>query len=293
MLFGEHAVVYNRPCLVTAVSSRLSVEFEKKSQRLAFKTPPNQDTRFLNAAEKIFREKYQKHSPVIISTRCDFSARYGLGSSAAVTVATIFALAEFHRIKLTRRQIFTLSYQAIQKVQGVGSGFDAAASCFGGTLYFLTGGKIIQPLKITTLPLVVGYSGVKADTTVIVKQIRKAMTVAKRKKEIEVFFNDMAKIVDEAKTALESQNWPKAGELMQTNQKLLQKLGVSTTKLDKLCQAAVAAGAWGAKLSGAGGGDCMIALVSPEKRPAVTAAITVAGGQTVEVEVHAEGVRRE
>ena len=58
-------------------------------------------------------------------------------------------------------------------------------------------------------------------------------------------------------------------------------------------RAARDAGAWGAKLSGAGGGDCMIALVSPEKKQVVSEAITKVGGQVIDVATNVEGVRIE
>ena len=60
---------------------------------------------------------------------------------------------------------------------------------------------------------------------------------------------------------------------MNENQKLLVDIGVSIERLNDMISYAISAGAYGAKLSGAGGGDCMIALVSDEKRKAVEKAI--------------------
>jgi mevalonate kinase len=57
--------------------------------------------------------------------------------------------------------------------------------------------------------------------------------------------------------------------------------------------AAVDAGAWGAKLSGAGGGDCIIALASDDKRQAIEKAIQKAGGEIIKVNTDAPGVRVE
>lgn len=80
---------------------------------------------------------------------------------------------------------------------------------------------------------------------------------------------------------------------MDNNQNLLEKLGISTPTLDAMIVAARGAGACGAKLSGAGGGDCMIALADDEHRSAVADAITRAGGQVIDVETGVEGVRVE
>lgn len=77
---------------------------------------------------------------------------------------------------------------------------------------------------------------------------------------------------------------------MTQNHALLQQLGVSIQKLDEMVEVANRAGAWGAKLSGAGGGDCMIALVSDEKRDNVVRAIEKVGGEVIHVGLNAKGV---
>ena len=73
---------------------------------------------------------------------------------------------------------------------------------------------------------------------------------------------------------------------MNENHKLLQELGVSTEKLDAMCLAAVTAGSYGAKLSGAGGGDCMIALIPADKRKNVDSAIIRIGGEILNIKTN-------
>jgi mevalonate kinase len=80
---------------------------------------------------------------------------------------------------------------------------------------------------------------------------------------------------------------------MNFNQGYLGALDVSTKKLSDMIYAAVNAGAWGAKLSGAGGGDCIIALASDGKKRAVEKAIKKAGGEIIKVSTDAPGVRVE
>lgn len=80
---------------------------------------------------------------------------------------------------------------------------------------------------------------------------------------------------------------------MDFNQEYLRDLGVSSEKLESLIAAAKGAGAWGAKLSGAGGGDCMIAVAPKEKRGQIEKAIEAAGGQVIHITPNAPGVRRE
>ena len=106
-------------------------------------------------------------------------------------------------------------------------------------------------------------------------------------------FDQVTEIVEEAKNKLVDGNWQRVGELMNENQKLLQELEVSTEKLDAMCQAALDAGAYGAKLSGAGGGDCMIALVNQNKKPLVIKAIEAVDGKVINVDSNALGVKIE
>ena len=273
MLFGEHAVVYNYPCIVTTVSPRIYVEAEITPGRFNIDAPQVKNLSFIRETIKLFQDKYKINSGLSIKTFSDFSSRYGFGSSSAVTVATIFALNKLYQIELSKQDIFDLGYKVVLNVQGVGSGFDIAVATFGGTLYFVTGGKVIEPLFVEELPLVIGYSGTKADTATLVKNLKPDFRI----------FDEIKKIVEEAKIALVKGDWEKTGELMNQNHKLLQELGVSTEKLDKMCQIAVESGAYGAKLSGAGGGDCMVALVPENKIKKVESSIINVGGEILNV----------
>ncbi|MBI5619514.1 NUDIX domain-containing protein, partial [Candidatus Gottesmanbacteria bacterium] len=99
--------------------------------------------------------------------------------------------------------------------------------------------------------------------------------------------------VGEAKLRILEGDWERVGKLMDFNHEYLRDLGVSTEKLEDLILAAKKAGAWGAKLSGAGGGDCMIALARSEKREEISRAIEKTGGEVLDVSAHAEGARVE
>src|SRR3989339_1555948 len=147
MLFGEHAVVYGYPCIVTTVSSRIYVEVEK-SNEFKIDAPQVKDLKFVQETVKLFCEKYKVDNKILINTYSDFSSEYGFGSSSAVTVATILALSKLYKIKISKKEVFDLGYKVTLNIQGVGSGFDIAAATFCGTLYFVTGGKIIEPLSV-------------------------------------------------------------------------------------------------------------------------------------------------
>lgn len=292
MLLGEHAVVYGFPCIVTAVDKRLYVEAEridKKEDEIV--TPQVKESRFVLETLAHFRDKFKINKHIRIKTKGDFSHNVGLGSSSAVTVATFSALSSLFNLSLNKKEIFNLSYAVTLKIQGVGSGFDIAAATYGGTLYFVKGGKVIEPLEIDTIPLVVGYSGIKADTPFYVRKVAEAFK--ERRNEMVTIFIQIADVVTKAKKSLVEKDYSEFGKLMIRNQSLLQKLGVSIPQLERMTKAAIEAGAFGAKLSGAGGGDCMIALVSPAKSILVAKAVENAGGEIIKVKNNAEGVRLE
>jgi len=310
MLFGEHAVVYNRPCLVTAVNQRMKMTVEvldsqelqlealdvnvigyrKKLSELGKGDIPK-GAMFVEIAVKNISEKYPLKSGLRITTASRFSSQFGIGSSSAATVCAIKAVSELFGLNLSLKDMFAIAFKTTLAIQGKSSGFDVAVGLYGGTLYFTTGGKIIEPLAVKSLPLIVAYSGIKADTVTLIGQVTEKAN--KYPLVIETIFNSVEQIVKLAKPAIVSQDWQTVGELMNFNQGYLASLGVSNKRLASMIYAAREWGAYGAKLSGAGGGDCIIALAPDEKRKAVEDSITQAKGQLLSITANAKGVKIE
>lgn len=293
LLMGDHAVVYGRPCLVTAVDARLRVTIEHQSGNdIQIVAPQAPNTRFISHAVAAAQGAWgMSCAGLKITTESMFSSWYGLGSSSAVTVATIVALSKFLKRNDTQKELFLLARQVVLDVQGAGSGFDVAAAVFGGTVYYEKIPPTLDPVSVGTLPLVIGYTGAKADTTRLVQDVAR-----KREREpekVDRIFDAIAALVVQAKHRMKQGEWDHVGKLFDFNQEYLRDLGVSSEKLESLILAAKQAGAWGAKLSGAGGADCMIALAPEDRRRAVEAAIVQAGGEIVSAPSNAEGVRVE
>src|SRR3989344_2008853 len=310
MIFGEYAVLYNKPCLVTAVDQRMKASVEvledsvfeleapdvevsnyKKSLEDLGKGDISKGAQFVEIAVKNIAEKHPLKSGLRITTTSEFSSQFGFGSSSASTVCTIKAVSEILNLNLSNREIFDLVFKTVLDIQGKGSGFDVVAAVYGGTLYFVTGGKTIEPLNIQSLPLIVGYSGVKADTVTLINNVKEKF--ANDNDRLQKIYSEIEKIVEKARSFVIAGDWEQVGSLMNENQKLLKELGVSIDKLDNMISGAIEAGAYGAKLSGAGGGDCMIALAPKDKIKSVENAITKAGGEILSVKTNAEGVRIE
>lgn len=310
MLLGEHAVVYNRPCLVTAVGQRMVVAIEIKDSHTFELEAPDvkvsgytkvisdvgkgeipKGAKFAEIAVKNFFEKNKIRDGLKITTRSEFSSQFGFGSSSASTVCVIKGLSELYKVNMSNKDIFDLAYKTVLDIQGKGSGFDIAAAVYGGTLHFVTGGKKIEKLSINKLPLIVGYSGLKADTVTLINKV--AEKSKKYPEVIENSYNQIKKLVEIAKTYLIKEDLQSFGEVMNMNQGFLEVLGVNINKLSSMIYAARDAGAYGAKLSGAGGGDCMIAIAPEDKKQAVIDGIIQVGGQYVQVETNAEGLKVE
>jgi len=135
---------------------------------------------------------------------------------------------------------------------------------------------VAQPLT-----LVIGDTGLVSPTHQAVGELRRRWQDDRER--FEGYFDEIAVIVDQARIAIEtgSSGMVALGKLMDENQELLETLGVSSPALKQLIVAARRAGAFGAKLSGAGVGGNMIALTSPEAAAAVREALNRVGAQGV------------
>ncbi len=316
MLFGEHSVVFGHPCIVTAVDRRLSITVEENGEEVFVLDAPDlglrayskkisdlgnknlpKEVSFIETCYKLFLKKYPQKKTIHVYSKNEFKSSYGLGSSSASTVAFAKALSEFYEVPMTNDQLFDLCYATVLEVQGVASGFDIAAGIWGGTLYYITPHgkfikrKTVETINLKNLPFIVGYTGVKADTATLVRMVQNLHS--ENKKTINNIFTDITLLVEQAKKTLQQQDWPHLGLLMDENQALLRRLQVSSIELENLIAASKSAGAMGAKLSGAGGGDCMLALADEDNKIAIAQEIQKVGGKIIEVKMNAEGVRLE
>ncbi len=313
MLLGEHAVVHGRPCLVTAVDSRLHMTLARSGDdRFRINAPDvgahgvtgrladafrdgralAPGTRFIESALRVFAEQIGLEEGVSIATRSDFSSQLGLGSSSATVACALLGLARLQDLELTPHRLFDLGLEAIRRVQGTGSGFDLAATIFGGTLYYENAApRRIEPLDAPGLPLVAVYSGIKADTATYVGRVNARL--AAHPGAVEHVFEAMRALVVAGREALAQGDWARLGELLDIGHGLAHALGVDIPQTAALVFAARAAGAYGAKLSGAGGGDCVIALATNDRRADVERALEAAGGTLLRVPPNAPGVRME
>lgn len=314
ILFGEHFVVYGEPAIVLAIDKRAYVKADTRNDKLLHISSANlslavaiengslkvehgdlKEARMKfepvrQVAEKIM-EKWGERTGLNIEINSTIPVAAGLGSSAAVVAAVSAAVGELLHAKMTKEDIFKMAFEAERVAHGTPSGVDPAVATFGGTLFFQmdTGFK---PLEVSTeIPLVIGETGVERSTRVQVEKVRDIRE--KFPQIVEPIMHAAREIALRAVSAFKENDLETLGNLMNINHALLYGVGVSDESLEWLVNAARKGGALGAKLTGAGGGGCMIALAREEKLQHVMEAIQRAGGRPFIARKTDEGVRIE
>jgi mevalonate kinase len=232
----------------------------------------------------------RKHSSGIsLDVDCEIPVGAGLGSSAATTVAIIAATSRAMGVGLDKKEIFEIAFGPESYLHGSPSGVDQATTTYGDVLRF-TKKDGVQPLRLKRIPQVlVCDSGIHRSTGKLVRSVVKRSMAKTRPFQEHV--EEVSQISEAAIKALRSEDDQELGQLMNRNQELLEKIGVSHPKLEELVKAARAAGAWGAKLTGAGGGGCIIAVCKDEKSlPRVLRVMQRHGGTPYRVARDIEGV---
>jgi mevalonate kinase len=314
ILFGEHFVVYGEPAIVLAIDKRARAKIETRTDRLLHINSENLNLAVTiengnfrvdqgdlkeakmkfepvrQVAEKVL-EKYGESIGLNIEISSTIPVAAGLGSSAAVVASVTAALGTLLNLQMSKEDIFKITYEAEKYVHGTPSGVDPAIATFGGILLFQmdTGFK---PLEAKTeIPLVIGETGVERSTRV---QVEKVRDIRERFPQIvDPIMLAAREISLRAIDAFKENDLETLGSLMNVNHALLYGVGVSDESLEWLVNAARKAGALGAKLTGAGGGGCMIALARSERLDQVLEAIQRAGGRPFMARKTDEGVRIE
>jgi len=316
-LYGEHAVVYGEPALVASIDKRVYVTCIPRSDgrfrisALNLHVPGvivtySRDGEiiletdygrvlsalsYINEGLRITSEYIGERRGADIIVESSMPVGAGLGTSAAVTVATIAAYAKALGYDLKREEIAKLAWETEKKVQGIASPMDTSISTFGGVMYIRYSGSNVHMERVkigSEIPLVIGYVEREAKTKDLVQRVYSLKQ--KYPHIVEAIIKTIGSIVEEARKALYEGDLVRAGELMNINHGLLDALGVSTKKLNELVYAARAMGALGSKLSGAGGGGSMIALVLRERVQDVSSAIRILGGKVIDTAIGGKGL---
>jgi mevalonate kinase len=267
MLFGEHAVLAGEAAMVAAIDQYITVTLEQRTDDIIEIVSNTFPPYAIPLKELTITKPYTfvlacllQQKPFItrgltIRITSDLDPTLGLGSSAAVTVAMLSALAALFQIQL---DVWHAAREVIHNLQGRGSGMDALASLHGGVLYYSPKDKhSIALAPRSDLHLL--YCGYKTATGVVLQHVQDSFKDAAT--TLNAIYQAIGKTVQLACNAWQNEDKALLAHSMAVHQGLQQALQVSDTHCERLSHwlkehVAVEA----VKISGSGLGDCLLAL---------------------------------
>ena len=264
ILVGEHFVVRGVPGVAAAVGL-WSYACAEASEPPGFIEAPDLGAscrvgscRGLEGLEEIVRAV----GPVRLRVWSEAPPGAGLGSSGSVSAAAAAAVLAARGRRVDHEEVERLAWLAERVHHGRPSGIDHTTAIVGGFVVFEARG-VYWRLEAPRLRLVVGDTGVPRSTRVAVERV--LSRYARHRGGMGLVYAAAARLVEEAVDALRRRDLATLGELMDVFHGLLYALGVSTPEIERLVWTARRAGALGAKLTGAGLGGIVVALVEDEE----------------------------
>jgi mevalonate kinase len=309
ILFGEHFVVYSNSAIVAAINKRISVQAQVidnsriniKSGKKSLSVPVlskeelitsnDNSSLFLHPIFKCVKHVLSEKDLLNVGIKLDIDSQIpygeGLGSSAASCVSTVAALYSLFSNR-DRNKIYETARVMEQNIHTNSSGIDCYVSTFGGIVNFEPnkGFRNIRSKKKFTF--LVGTTGVKHSTGEVVSEVKQF-----KQRNSSVFKDLSIKANAVCKRAIDSihdGNEMELGNMLTENHKLLLRLGVSHPKIEKLIEDCLDNGALGAKLTGAGKGGAVIALMPNDRSMEISTKISRGSGKWMLVEFDYDGL---
>ena len=274
MLFGEHAILHGFDAICCAIDKRLSLMLYPHNDHsiviksslgdinTSLKNWPNDLPDSFNYLKGVMAHVAENLSTGfrLEINSCQLPHQYGFGSSACIIAGT---LSLFQRwltgFVMTKKQLLAESLTILHAVtNNKGSGYDLAASIYGGVIQYNANSRKVTPIA-SSLPINLVYCGYKTKSHYVIDQVNEKM--ADNRQFYAELFKKIGQIVASAQNAIKQNDQLYLGQLMYENQALLDRLGVNDTRLSEIYdvlrnQPSIL----GAKISGAGLGDCLVAL---------------------------------
>lgn len=275
ILFGEHFVVYGMKAVLCSIDKRITAtsqfidekvirirsslgesEINIDSSNNLEKVQQKFMKPFVYVAQRAIKENSSK-SGIELVLESEIPTGVGLGSSSAACVAATASVNGLF-CKLSKNDVMKIAVQAERTIFEQNSGADSSVSTFGGLVSYDLKNGFENISSRNNLSFIISNSAQVHNTQDVVRQVRNF------KEKNNDLFDKLCKleidIVNNAMSSLRENDLNKLGSLMLKNHDLLKQIGISTEKIDLLVEEAKKT-SYGAKITGAGGGGCIISLV--------------------------------
>jgi hydroxymethylglutaryl-CoA reductase len=297
ILLGEHAVVYGRHALAVAIPSAVAAAVTATEGDSRIVLPewgidsairPDDATGIGPAVLAVRRELGIERGDFVIRVSSSLPRGMGLGSSAALAVAVTRAFGAALELALDDETVNAVAFECEKLAHGTPSGIDNTIATFGKPVLFQRDGepRTTSLAVAAALPIVIACASRAGVTRDMVDGVRARH--ARCTAHYDAIFDEIDALAVEGADALQAGDFGRLGAHMNICHGLLAALEVSTPELDSMVALARAAGAAGAKLTGAGGGGSIVALC-PGRTSEVAAALEAAGFRTLRLADTKEG----
>ncbi len=292
ILFGEMFAIFGVPVIASALSMTADAQviptasggWEIRDKRREAKGYKDEKKGMqMESLERIFKHLHFRPEHLRILLGGNLPAMSGIGATGASSVAIVRALSDEFNLRLTDDEANAAAYQAEIAYHGpTTSGVDNMVSTYGGIICLTRGEpNVVRKMRLKEpVEVVIGDTGIIANTKTLLAAL------GERKKSSPDRYGRIMhgaqQIAEEAMASIEAFDLEEIGRLMDRNQSLLQEAEVSCPELDLLIDLCREAGALGAKLTGSGGGGCMLALTpGKDLQQRVASAIEAKGFQAL------------
>ncbi len=310
-LFGEHAVVYGYPAIAASIPRYVIIEaVPSERNRVLFLGSdirvPIRSADIEGLGAEVRRESVERVVSYVaralavcseqvggldggleLRIESELPPSIGLGTSAAVSAGVLAACMAMHGVEIEASELAKLAWRVEREVQGAASPMDTATVCLGGV-------RLIDPKSLRhellreSIDALVGYvprAGTTASLVAYVKRLREAAPEV-----VEDVMKAIARVVEMGVEAVRRGDLETLGLLANVNHGLLHALGVVSEDSDRVIHALRKAGAYGAKMSGAGGGGAFIAFSRPDALPILAEVAKAMGARVVSLKAGGGGI---
>lgn len=273
ILIGEHSVVYGQPAIaIPFLKAQIKASITKSTSKTKLDaysfngllTDASSNLLGLTTViKKVLEDFNQTPFGFDIKIESSIPAERGMGSSAAVSAATVRALYKFFNVALDNQKLTDLVNFSEKIYHGNPSGIDTAIVVNEKPLYYIKNQALLEFDYHLDAFLIVTDTGEKGNTKLAVTNVKSFIdnNVSLGNQIIK----DLGNLTEQAQKVILKNNAKSLGDIMNQAQNLLSQLGVSNTMIDNLNKVAIENNALGSKLTGGGLGGCIISLCKSKK----------------------------